>query len=138
MTLLYHLPIKPCPKPRETVSDRWNKRPCVQRHREFRDSVNRFMSDHSIKPETLPERLTVIFYLPFPKSKPKKWKAENNGQGHKQRPDADNLVKAFLDAWFRDAECDDSHIWDVRGVKVWAYEPAIEVHQAERLGIESE
>ena len=59
------------------------------------------------------------------------------GEGHRAKPDSDNLAKAFLDAWFRDADTDDSHIWDVRAIKIWADEPAIEVYPSGKLSIET-
>ena len=38
-----------------------------------------------------------------------------NGQAHQQKPDADNMIKALMDALFTD----DAHIWDFRVTKVW-------------------
>ena len=136
---LWHIPVAPCPAPRMTQRDRWKKRPCVQRYHHFRDGINRFLREHAINHSSLPERFTAVFYIPFPKSKSKKWKKANVWEGHKAKPDTDNRVKAFLDAWFRDADTDDSHVWDVRGVKVWCPEGqgAIEVYESEKLGFET-
>ncbi len=36
-----------------------------------------------------------------------------NGQAHQQKPDADNMIKALMDALFTD----DAHIWDFRVTK---------------------
>lgn len=137
MSILFHIPVIPCPAPRIVPSDRWETRPCVQKYRQFRDGVNDWISQNKISQDALPARITVIFYMPFPRSKGKKWRQKNLGEGHTFRPDTDNLIKAFLDAWFRDANSEDSHIWDVRGIKVWSNQGAIEVFEAEKLLMES-
>lgn len=38
-----------------------------------------------------------------------------NGQAHQQKPDADNMIKALMDALY----ADDAHIWDLRVTKLW-------------------
>jgi Holliday junction resolvase RusA-like endonuclease len=38
-----------------------------------------------------------------------------NGQAHQQKPDADNMIKALMDALFSD----DAHIWDFRVTNLW-------------------
>jgi Holliday junction resolvase RusA-like endonuclease len=44
------------------------------------------------------------------------------GAEHAQKPDVDNLLKAFTDALWPD---EDSHVWDVRATKVWGSRGAI-------------
>lgn len=71
---------------------------------------------HPPKPMLGPLRLRAVFRFPRPKSVPAKvfWKAT--------RPDADNLIKAVMDAvmasgrWF----ADDGQIVDVDAMKVYA------------------
>jgi Holliday junction resolvase RusA-like endonuclease len=46
-----------------------------------------------------------------------------NGMPHKQKPDADNLLKSVLDAVY----ASDAHVWDIRVIKLWADEGSIEV-----------
>ena len=110
-------PITPVPKPRQTRSDRWKKRPCVLRYREFADIVRSYGVDI---PEEAPH---IIFYIPMPASWNKKKKEKFFLKPHRQKPDIDNLFKALSDALYRN----DAHIWDVWIQKRWAYEGAIEI-----------
>lgn len=100
--------INPVGKPRMTQRDQWKKRPAVMRYRAFADEVR-----DKIKEVPIPYH--VIFILPMPKSWSKKKRREMAGEPHCQRPDKDNLEKAFLDALFTD----DSHVWDGRVSKLW-------------------
>lgn len=106
------LTINPCSKPRMTQSDRWRRRPCVIRYREYCDEI----ALAGVK--TLPERLRVVFGVPMPKSWSNKKRDRLRGQPHQQRPDIDNLIKAFLDAVYHHA--DDAHIYEIHACKVWA------------------
>ena len=109
--------ITPVTKPRQTRSDKWNKRPCVMKYRAFADEVRASgmsvceYGDH------------VRFFIPMPKSWSKKKKTEMVLTPHKQTPDIDNLLKALLDALFDD----DSHIYDISASKMWDREGAIAV-----------
>lgn len=95
--------IEPCPKPRMTRSDKWNKRPRVMRYRDFCNQVQAA----GIK---VPESgATITFVLPMPKTWSKKKKAEMLGQPHQTTPDLDNLLKALLDAIYDN----DSGVWNV-------------------------
>lgn len=109
-------PITPVAKPRMTRRDKWAQRPCVLRYRQFCDEVRL----HGID---LGETVSVVFWLPMPKSWSKKRKQEMDGKPHQQKPDCDNLVKAICDAVFQD----DSHVWQIRAEKRWAYEGGIEL-----------
>lgn len=103
--------IEPCPKPRMTRSDKWNKRDCVLRYRTFCDQVRAAGIQ-------VPESgATITFVLPMPKTWSKKKKAEMLGQPHQTTPDKDNLEKALLDACYKN----DAHIWDSRVIKRWGY-----------------
>ena len=101
--------ITPVPKPRQTQRDRWAKRPCVVRYRDFKDQVKALDVD---VPET---GCRMIFVLPMPQSWSNKKKSQMSGQPHKQRPDTDNMVKAILDAIHKE----DSQIFHVEGLKFW-------------------
>lgn len=105
-------PFKPVPKPRMTRSDKWNKRDCVLRYREFKDEVKRY----GIR---LPaDFFHVIFVLPIPKTTSKKKVSEMAYTKHLKKPDKDNLEKALLDAVYDN----DSHVWDSRVTKIWGGE----------------
>lgn len=101
--------ITPVPKPRQTIRDRWQKRPAVMRYRAFCDDVRAARI-------TLPDAgWHVTFVLPMPKSWSGKKRAQMDGKPHQQRPDRDNLEKALLDALFSE----DCGIWDGHTTKVW-------------------
>ena len=70
------------------------------------------------------EPLSLQFALPMPKSWSKKRKEKMCLQPHTQKPDLDNLIKAFKDALLKE----DSHVWcyDMM-TKVWDYEGSIVV-----------
>lgn len=100
--------IIPVAKPRMTRRDKWMKRDCVVRYREFCDELRsmnfRFEpSDH------------ITFILPMPESWPKSKRLKYDGQPHKSKPDLDNLVKSICDALYDN----DSGIWDFRATKIW-------------------
>ena len=108
--------ITPIPKPRQTRSDKWKKRPCVLRYRAFSDECR-------LKIKSLPGSFHVTFIIPMPNSWSKKAKICNDHTLHLHRGDADNYLKSLLDAL-----CDDdSYIADVRVTKVWGYKGAIKI-----------
>lgn len=115
--------ITPVAKPRMTRSDKWKKRPCVLAYRAFKDEcrLKGVMLNNSA--------VHITFYLPMPKSWSKKKKELHNGRKHQQRPDLDNIAKALADALF----IEDSHIWDERITKRWAYRGAIMINEIEPL-----
>lgn len=82
-----------------------------RRYHAWRDSV------HLLCPEILIDPgHTLIFFFTPPKSWSRKKREAMLFQPHVVRPDVDNLIKAMLDAAHRE----DMHVWDVRGVKVYA------------------
>jgi len=118
MTIL--LDITPAPKPRQTRADKWKKRPAVMRYRAFADEVRlRFRDSDGLN------RTKITFYMPMPKSWGKLRKELTDNTPHIQRPDIDNLAKSLFDAVYKD----DSHIYDVRLVKMWAYKGAIKIER---------
>lgn len=101
--------IDPVPKPRMTRRDKWAKRPCVMRYRQFCDEIRNYINE-------IPAGGShIIFVIPMPKSWSETKKMDHDGQAHQQRPDIDNLVKALFDALHEE----DAHIWDVRASKIW-------------------
>ena len=114
--------ITPVPKPRQTQSDRWKKRPCVVRYREYKDQINELGID---VPGT---GSRMIFVMPMPKSWSNKKKAQMLGQPHKQKPDTDNMIKAVLDSVHKE----DSQIYHVDGLKFWGNEGAIIIQEIQQ------
>jgi Holliday junction resolvase RusA-like endonuclease len=110
--------VTPCPKPRMTRSDKWNKRPAVLRYRAFCDAIRAAAEEQSF---TLPDsHFHITFYLPIPKTHLKR---ELEGKPHQQKPDVDNLTKAIFDALCKQ----DQVIWDYRSTKLYSSEPRIEI-----------
>jgi Holliday junction resolvase RusA-like endonuclease len=113
----HHYSITPVPKPRQTQSDKWKKRPAVLRYRAFADECR-------LNKIQIPESgSTVTFRLPMPKSWSKKKRAEMSGKPHQQKPDADNLGKAIMDAVLKE----DCEVWDIRFTKLWSINGSITV-----------
>lgn len=108
-------PITPVPKPRQTQSDRWNKRPRVLRYRAFADECR---ARKVVVPEC---GAHITFVLPMPASWSNKKRDTMDGQPHQVKPDKDNLEKALLDAIYGD----DSVVWDSRVTKIWGESGAI-------------
>lgn len=119
--------ITPVPKPRMTQRDRWAKRPAVVRYHEFCDAL-RTLWGHTGEGD-VPESLSLTFFMPMPKSWSDKKKANMLNKPHQQRPDIDNLAKAFLDALCED----DSYVYHLEATKVWSGEGAIQVEPAHKV-----
>lgn len=92
------IPVTPMGAPRQTQRDKWAKRPVVVRYHAFRDVVRLTCN---LNKYTLGEELHIEFYLPVPKSKKA---GALNSLPHKEKPDLDNLLKAFMDCWDQDKE----------------------------------
>ena len=112
--------IKPCPKPRMTRADSWKKRPIVLKYWAFCDELKLQANRLNYKPG---EKVSLIFYIPMAKSWSKKKRELMLGKPHKQKPDIDNLAKAFLDALL----IEDSYVWSLTAEKYWSNEPSIVV-----------
>jgi len=108
-------PIEPIGAPRMTRADVWKKRPVVLRYREFRDACR---AAGVVVPDA---GARVTFCLPMPPSWSKRKRAEMDGKPHQSKPDADNMLKALLDALYDD----DAVVWDIAVRKVWAQQGAI-------------
>lgn len=66
----------------------------------------------------LPPVVKLEFHIRVPKSWTKKQKLEAHGQYHQSKPDIDNLVKGFLDAFGED----DKHVAVIHAGKYWCVE----------------
>ena len=106
-----HISITPVSKPRMTRSDKWNERPSVMSYRAYGEELRLKLPGYEP-----PETFTIEFALPMPKSWSNKKRKSMNGRPHQQKPDIDNLVKAFLDHLCED----DSYVWKVCASKIWA------------------
>lgn len=115
----YMVYVTPMGAPRMTQRDKWKQRPVVLRYHAYRDELRARLAGFAMPAESW----WIRFYMPMPKSKSKKWKQEHNEQPHQQKPDIDNLVKAFMDAMTED----DAYVHDIRASKFWSDEPRIEI-----------
>ena len=120
------LPVTPVPAPRQVRSDAWYPRPIVTRYNQFKDVI-RLVHKVDIPLDTV--HVDLVFELPMPKSWSKKRRAQMDGRYHGQRPDLDNLVKAFIDAAMFDLVTgkpqDDSFISSIAASKHWSEEGSI-------------
>lgn len=107
MILTWQIP--PMGAPRMNRSDAWKARDVVERYHVFRDLVNIEMKKVSYDWEQF-RTLNVNFYLPMPASWSASKRMKFDGLSHDQKPDTDNLVKALLDAIFRDLKADDKQV----------------------------
>lgn len=112
--------IDPCPKPRMTRRDSWQKRDPVLRYRAFKDSFRAAWPDAYQFPSDV---LIVCFGVKMPKSWSAKKRDEHWGQPHRSKPDVDNLLKALMDA----AMIEDKGIHTVFAQKVWSDEGFIKI-----------
>lgn len=102
---------KPIGKPRMTQRDKWQKRPCVLRYRDFADRIR--ASAGSLSPE--PDLILITAYVAMPPSWSETVKASMDQKPCRQRPDFDNICKATMDALFDE----DSSLWLGLTVKYW-------------------
>lgn len=104
---------EPTPAPRMTKSDKWKRRPRVMRYFDFRDAVQRAAGPVS----DVADRIECSFFFTMPSSWSKKKCAEMAGKPHRQRPDADNCLKAVLDALYEE----DGAVHETETRKRWCY-----------------
>lgn len=102
--------VKPVAKPRMTRRDKWAKRDCVVRYREYRDMLRLLGRGFELGDE-----VRIVFGMPFARSYGKAKRDGLRGRAHQIRPDVDNLLKGIMDA-FRES---DSSIWRVEVKKIW-------------------
>ena len=116
--------ITPIGKPRMTQSDKWKKRPCVLRYREYADILRLLAKVNGYE---LKDSLYATFVLPMPSSWSKTKKEKMNGQPHVVKPDLDNVIKAFQDILCKQ----DQSIHTYKCRKIYGYEGSIKIHNNE-------
>lgn len=104
--------ITPVGKPRMVRSDIWSGRKCVSDYWAYKDKLVRLARANKYK---ITSELNISFILPMTESWSKKKKKLMLGKPHTQKPDIDNLEKAFLDCLCED----DSFVWSVNKTKRW-------------------
>ena len=125
--------IVPFPAPRMTKSDKWKTNPNhpdplkrqrvpVAKYFAFKNKIQSLLGNEKIG---LSDEINLIFVLPMADSWSKRKKELMNKTPHKQKPDWDNLAKAFCDSF----GIDDSHVWNARISKFWGYRGAIIIYR---------
>jgi len=109
-------------KPRMTQRDKWKKRPCVMRYRDWCDRVREAVGDSLPAEEQVAEVNWTAYFEP-PKSWPKKRRVAVMGTIHRSKPDRDNVDKAVLDCLFRR----DERIGDGTLRKRWDWVARLEI-----------
>ena len=93
------IPGEPAAKPRMTRRDKWLKRPATARYWAWVAKAQKIeLKDHD------PLRIIVSAYFGFPKSYGRKRQEYLKGQFHRKRPDGDNVLKAVVDALWKDKD----------------------------------
>lgn len=105
--------VEPMGAPRLVRSDKWGKRPVVQRYHAYKDTIRLELGNYE-----LPAVLKIEFHLPLSASWSARKKAAHYGQYHQQKPDIDNLVKSWMDAF----HTDDAHVAVIHAGKYWCAE----------------
>lgn len=97
---------------RRVASDKWKKRDNVQRLYAYRNELKLLANVDGI---VLGHRYQVVFEIPMPSSWSKKKRKAKALTPHDQKPDIDNLVKAFQDTLSKE----DKAVYNVDGYKFW-------------------
>lgn len=105
------VPGEPIPAPRQTQRDKWMKRPCVMRYREYADRLRSFINLNDL----YVGRIEARFFLAMPHSWSAKKKIAHEGKPHRVKPDGDNLLKSVQDALLKN----DSMVWSCSIEKRW-------------------
>ena len=108
---VFELP--PMGKPRMTRADSWKKRPVVLRYWEYKRVLMLQAREHGYSPG---HTLNIEFFMPIPKSWSKKKAASMAFTPHQQKPDIDNLIKAFMDALLEE----DCYVYRIKATKTWS------------------
>lgn len=110
-------------KPRMTQRDKWKKRPCVVRYREWCDRVRAAVGDAVPAAEDV-ACLSCTAYFEPPKSWPKRRRVAAMGTPHQSKPDIDNLCKTVLDCLWPQG---DAAIASIVARKRWDWKARLEV-----------
>jgi len=113
--------IRPVPKPRQSIRDKWSPSKSTLRYRLFADELRYQAIDKKFE---LPDSFAVEFVIPMPKSWSIRQKSLMNGKPHKQTPDLSNLLKSLEDALRKE----DKEIWDVHASKRWGETGLIRIY----------
>lgn len=112
--------ITPIGKPRLVHSDIWSKRPAVNRWYAYKDELVLLARKAYYE---VTDEMDIVFMLPMPDSWSKKKKEKMLTTPHIQKPDLDNLLKAFMDS----LTDHDEGIHTIRAKKIWGIDGQIAI-----------
>ena len=97
-------------------SVRWKKTERQERYFAYKDQV-RAAAEKAAKesPVPVPDKLRITAFIAMPDSWSNKKRSEMTGMPHRQRPDADNILKGVKDAIWQE----DGAIWNESCKKFW-------------------
>lgn len=128
------VPGPPIGKPRMTRSDKWKRRDCVVKYRNWADLLRHAIrtQQHGFVPDAMSVvRLSMYAFFEPPESTSKKKRAAMIGEFHRVKPDADNILKT-IDAFYKDDQaipsvsCDKRWDHESRLVIEIEYEPSLQ------------
>ena len=100
--LTIRIPGAPLGKPRMTRRDKWAKRSCVMRYRDWADKVRAIAG--AVPPAESVLRLSWVATFECPKSWSIARQEAAHGTLHRSKPDRDNIDKAILDVLYPDGD----------------------------------
>lgn len=115
--MTYTFNIEPKPAIRMIRSDKWKKRPIVEKYFAYKNELNNMAISQKFKCDGV---IGLEFHLQMPKYWSKKKKELLLYQPHCQTPDLDNLIKGVLDSLFYQDNFIHQLIEPTR--KIWANE----------------
>jgi Holliday junction resolvase RusA-like endonuclease len=121
-TIRFTIPATPIGKPRMTKRDKWKKRTCVLKYRDWAD-LARAVAGPLPPADTVLSLSWVATFVPAA-SHSKAKRDAMIGQLHRQKPDRDNIDKAVLDALYPDG---DAAIPGGTLLKVWGTTAKLEI-----------
>jgi hypothetical protein len=112
----------PMGKPRMTQRDKWAKRDCVVRYRDWADRLRAAAGTVPPAKSVLDLSWVAYFEPPASWSKKRRWAAI--GEPHRVKPDASNILKGIEDILWPDG---DSALAAGHYEKLWDPEPRLEI-----------
>jgi Holliday junction resolvase RusA-like endonuclease len=122
--MILHLDITPRPAPRLTQNMLWTE--LALNYKAYKQEVQWLCKKHDYK---LTGIVKVMFIMPMPEYWSKKKRLAMNGTKHEQKPDTDNLFKAFTDSFGKN----DSHVHEIHACKRWGERGQIILFTGEHL-----
>lgn len=131
-TFRFIIPIDPIPwkRPGQSRFGRYDLQKAVKN--QYRAIFARSMNNHP--PLQGNVRLSIIFFMPTPKSLPKK----DRDSWHSKKPDLDNLIKLVMDSMNGVCFRDDSQVCLIIAMKGYSDSPRTEIIMTEGTNVREE